>query len=76
MMLAGLRKLRAVVAGGARRQDSVLEGMKQAPQDYEGVVLVHDAARPFVEPALIDAVVAMPPRAAAPPYRCCRWSTP
>jgi 2-C-methyl-D-erythritol 4-phosphate cytidylyltransferase len=54
-----LRKLRAVVAGGARRQDSVIEGMKQAPQGYEGVVLVHDAARPFVEPALIEAVVGM-----------------
>jgi 2-C-methyl-D-erythritol 4-phosphate cytidylyltransferase len=58
-MLAGLRKLRAVVAGGARRQDSVLEGMKQAPEGYDGVVLVHDAARPFVDPALIEAVTAM-----------------
>jgi 2-C-methyl-D-erythritol 4-phosphate cytidylyltransferase len=55
-MLVGLSKLRAVVAGGVRRQDSVLEGMKQAPDGFAGVVLVHDAARPFVEPALIDAV--------------------
>jgi len=55
-ILGGLSKLRAVVAGGARRQDSVLEGMKQAPEDFADVVLVHDAARPFVEPALIDAV--------------------
>jgi 2-C-methyl-D-erythritol 4-phosphate cytidylyltransferase len=58
-MLAGLRKLRAVVAGGARRQDSVLEGMKQAPEGYDGVVLVHDAARPLVDPALIEAVAVM-----------------
>ncbi len=56
-MLRGLRKLSAVVPGGQRRQDSVLEGMKQAPDGFQGVVLVHDAARPFVEPALIDAVV-------------------
>jgi 2-C-methyl-D-erythritol 4-phosphate cytidylyltransferase len=32
--------------------------MQQAPADFDGVVLVHDAARPFVEPALIDAVAA------------------
>lgn len=57
-MLSGLRKLRAVVAGGSRRQDSVLEGLKQAPDGFDGVVLIHDAARPFVEPALIDAVAA------------------
>jgi len=56
-LLAPLRKMLAVVAGGARRQDSVLEGLKQAPDGFDGVVLVHDAARPFVEVALIEAVV-------------------
>lgn len=56
-LLAGLDKLRAVVGGGARRQDSVREGMKQAPAGFDGIVLVHDAARPLVEPALIEAVV-------------------
>jgi 2-C-methyl-D-erythritol 4-phosphate cytidylyltransferase len=55
-LLGGLRKLHAVVAGGARRQDSVLEGMRQAPDAFEGIVFVHDAARPFVEPQLIDAL--------------------
>lgn len=55
-LLSGVRKLRAVVGGGARRQDSVLAGLKQAPDGFDGIVLVHDAARPFVEPALIDAV--------------------
>lgn len=34
-----------IVIGGARRQDSVLEGVKAAQNDY---VLIHDAARPFV----------------------------
>jgi 2-C-methyl-D-erythritol 4-phosphate cytidylyltransferase len=57
-ILTGVRKLRAVVAGGARRQDSVLEGMKQAPEGFDDIVLVHDAARPLVETALIEAVAA------------------
>jgi 2-C-methyl-D-erythritol 4-phosphate cytidylyltransferase/2-C-methyl-D-erythritol 2,4-cyclodiphosphate synthase len=57
LMLEPLRKVRAVVPGGERRQDSVREGMKQAPAGFDGVVLVHDAARPFAEPALIEAVI-------------------
>jgi len=55
-LLAGVPKLRAVVAGGSRRQDSVLEGIKQAPDGFDGIVLVHDAARPLVEPELVAAV--------------------
>lgn len=57
-LLEPLAKLRAVVPGGARRQDSVLEGLKQAPDGFDGVVLVHDAARPLVEPELVAAVLA------------------
>lgn len=56
-LLAPVTKLVAVVPGGARRQDSVLEGLKQLPDDFEGVVLVHDAARPLVEVDLIERVV-------------------
>lgn len=55
-LLRPLRKRLAVVPGGERRQDSVLEGLKAAPDGFDGVVLVHDAARPLVEPSLIDAV--------------------
>jgi 2-C-methyl-D-erythritol 4-phosphate cytidylyltransferase len=55
-LLSGLRKIVGFVAGGERRQDSVLEGLKQAPEGFGGIVLVHDAARPLVPPALIDAV--------------------
>jgi 2-C-methyl-D-erythritol 4-phosphate cytidylyltransferase len=47
-----------VVAGGARRQDSVRAGLDAAPPGFDGIVLVHDAARPFVDPALVDAVTA------------------
>jgi len=57
-LLEPLAKLRAVVPGGSRRQDSVLEGMKQAPDGFDGILIVHDAARPLVEPALVAAVVA------------------
>lgn len=56
-MLTTISKLRAVVPGGQRRQDSVLEGLKQAPEGFGGIVLVHDAARPFVEVEVIEAVV-------------------
>jgi 2-C-methyl-D-erythritol 4-phosphate cytidylyltransferase len=55
-LLAPFLKLAAVVAGGERRQDSVREGLRQAPADFDGVVLVHDAARPLVEVELVEAV--------------------
>lgn len=42
-----------VVAGGAARSDSVRAGVAAADAQ---VVLVHDAARPLVSPALVDAV--------------------
>jgi 2-C-methyl-D-erythritol 4-phosphate cytidylyltransferase/2-C-methyl-D-erythritol 2,4-cyclodiphosphate synthase len=44
------------VAGGVRRQDSVRAGFA-ALSDRAGIVLVHDAARPFVSAALIDRVI-------------------
>ncbi|HUL80361.1 MAG TPA: 2-C-methyl-D-erythritol 4-phosphate cytidylyltransferase [Vicinamibacteria bacterium] len=56
VLLAPVRKLLAVVPGGERRQDSVLAGLKRAPDGFEGVVLVHDAARPLVEIGLVEAV--------------------
>lgn len=57
-LLAGLPRPVRLVDGGARRQDSVRAGLA-ALESKAGVVLVHDAARPFVPvealPALIDA---------------------
>ncbi len=44
------------VAGGTTRADSVRAGLA-ALGDLPPVVLVHDAARPFVEPATIAAVI-------------------
>ncbi len=46
-----------VVAGGDRRQDSVRCGLAALGDDIE-LVLVHDAARPFVDAALVDRVIA------------------
>lgn len=42
--------------GGARRQDSVYRGLEKLDEDCE-VVLIHDGARPFVSPSLIDRCV-------------------
>jgi 2-C-methyl-D-erythritol 4-phosphate cytidylyltransferase len=55
-LLSGMEKPVQVVAGGERRQDSVLAGLKQAPDAFDGIVLVHDAARPLVPPDLIEDV--------------------
>ncbi len=53
----GLTKLLAVVAGGATRQDSVGAALEAVP-DAAGVVLVHDAVRPFLSHAHISALIA------------------
>jgi 2-C-methyl-D-erythritol 4-phosphate cytidylyltransferase len=53
-----------VVAGGARRQDSVRLGIAAVPPDI-AVVAIHDAARPFVEAATIEAAVAEAARTGA-----------
>ena len=47
------KKVRAVVAGGDRRSDSVKCGLKALSHDTD-IVLVHDAARPFIDRAMID----------------------
>ncbi len=52
----GISKLRAVVAGGAQRQDSVRNGLAELPPETR-YVAIHDAARPLVTPALISETV-------------------
>lgn len=47
----------SLAEGGAERSDSVAAGVAALPATCS-VVLVHDAARPFVEAALIDRVIA------------------
>ncbi len=53
----GLTKLAAVGPGGATRQASVSAALEAVPPGVD-VILVHDAVRPFVESAVIAAVIA------------------
>jgi 2-C-methyl-D-erythritol 4-phosphate cytidylyltransferase len=46
----------SVVEGGAERIDSVAAGLAALPDDCQ-VAVVHDGARPFPDPAVIDAVI-------------------
>ena len=46
------------VAGGATRQASVLAGLRALAAEPPDVVLVHDAARPFVPRETVEAVIA------------------
>lgn len=55
------------IAGGATRQDSVRLGLEGLAGIGPGIVLVHDAARPFVSAELIDRVIDRAPAIAALP---------
>lgn len=46
------------VAGGASRQDSVRNGLEALADSAPDAVLIHDAARPLIDAATIDAVIA------------------
>lgn len=52
-----LRTPLRVVAGGARRQDSVAAGLAAVAPESE-IVVIHDAARPFCTPELIERTIA------------------
>ncbi len=70
----GISKVRAVVAGGARRQDSVMNGLKELDVDTRFVV-VHDGARPCVRPETISEVVKLARRNGAAVVGCRIWDT-
>jgi len=46
-----------VVAGGSTRQESVRLALDAVPDGFD-IVLVHDAARPFVPASVVEAVIA------------------
>jgi 2-C-methyl-D-erythritol 4-phosphate cytidylyltransferase len=52
----GASKVSACVAGGETRTESVRAGVAEVPDDA-AVILVHDAARPFVTDAVIGRVI-------------------
>jgi 2-C-methyl-D-erythritol 4-phosphate cytidylyltransferase len=53
---ANMEKEPILVIGGARRQDSVYSSLKTIETD-EGVVLIHDGVRPFVNPEHLVACI-------------------
>ena len=57
-MARPFKKVRAVVVGGLKRSDSVKCGLKELSPDTD-IVLVHDAARPFIDSAMIDRLMAV-----------------
>ena len=56
-LLPHMGPMLSVVSGGAERADSVAAGLAALPEACV-LVLVHDAARPFVDAPLIDRVIA------------------
>lgn len=53
----GIDKLKTVVAGGDTRQQSVQNGLA-AVSPHATLVAIHDGARPLIQPAEIEAIVA------------------
>jgi 2-C-methyl-D-erythritol 4-phosphate cytidylyltransferase/2-C-methyl-D-erythritol 2,4-cyclodiphosphate synthase len=47
-----------IVAGGAQRADSVINGLKALMTDTDDIVMIHDAARPLLKPHHINALLA------------------
>jgi 2-C-methyl-D-erythritol 4-phosphate cytidylyltransferase / 2-C-methyl-D-erythritol 2,4-cyclodiphosphate synthase len=54
---AGIAGLLPPAAGGASRQASVWQGLEALEGHRPDFVLIHDAARPFPSPALLDRIV-------------------
>ena len=50
-------KVKKVVNGGKRRQDSVRLGLEATDAEY-GLVIIHDGVRPIINPEFIDMVIA------------------
>ncbi|MGH2568573.1 MAG: 2-C-methyl-D-erythritol 4-phosphate cytidylyltransferase [Bacteroidota bacterium] len=52
-----LHKVHRIVAGGAKRQDSVFRALSRLALKDADIVLVHDGVRPFIEPKRISHLV-------------------
>ncbi len=52
-----VKKISRVVGGGAERQDSVYHGLQVVREEMAGIIIVHDAARPFIRAAEIQQIV-------------------
>ncbi len=56
VQMFGCSKVRKVIAGGASRQASVMNGLAELGDDVK-IVAIHDGARPCVTPAVIEATI-------------------
>lgn len=70
----GISKLRTVVPGGTKRQDSVMNGLKEVDADTR-IVVIHDGARPCVAPETISETVKMARRSGAVVVGSRIWDT-
>ncbi len=55
----GAGKVKQIVAGGAQRQNSVLNGLRALDCQDEDVVLIHDGVRPFVPLTVVQHSIEM-----------------
>lgn len=51
-----IKKIEKIIQGGRRRQDSVFNGLKALDNDTH-LVLIHDAARPFIDKHTLTALI-------------------
>lgn len=51
------KKVKAIIIGGAKRQDSVYNALKHINSSKPDMVVVHDAARPFIEDSMITEII-------------------
>ncbi|MDI6786653.1 MAG: 2-C-methyl-D-erythritol 4-phosphate cytidylyltransferase [bacterium] len=49
-------KIKEIIAGGEKRQDSVYHGLKKVDLDTE-IVLIHDGVRPLVDSHLLEKII-------------------
>lgn len=56
LSLYNLTKVKRILSGGERRQDSVKKGVDLVGSDYD-LVIIHDGVRPFISPAIINTAI-------------------
>ncbi len=52
----GFKKVRKVICGGKKRQDSIYSGLKACP-DNTSIVVIHDGVRPLISPDKISEAI-------------------
>jgi len=55
----GIGKVKQIVAGGAQRQNSVLNGLRAVDCNEDDVILIHDGVRPFVPLSVVQRSIDM-----------------